>query len=163
MPGARDPGAGPALHVVLTEVLGLVAEARRQLTAGGVRPDAATFRTAEDELGAVVEQSAQAAETILSACEELDHLTASAPDPDGALRACTMRIFEACAFQDLVAQRVKRIASLIREIEERLDGIIEPAAMEPNAGASVSLTNGPALPQQAPGQAEIDRLFGAGG
>lgn len=163
MPRVRRPGAGPALHVVLGEVLGLIAEARRQLTAGGPRPDAATFRTAEDELGAVVEQSAQAAETILSACEELDHLTASAPDPDGALRACTMRIFEACAFQDLVAQRVKRIASLIREIEERLDGIVDPTEVALAAPAQASLTNGPALPQEAPGQDEIDRLFGANG
>lgn len=159
MPAARHPGTRTSLRDALEEIRSLIAEARRQLaaTAPGAAPDTATFRSAEDELGAVVEQSAAAAETILSACEELDVLTRAAADPDGALRDCTMRIFEACAFQDLVAQRVKKVAMLVREIEARLRGVAE-AAPAPVV-AEVDLANGPALPQVAPGQAEIDRLL----
>ncbi len=161
MADADHPDSILALRRALNEILSLIMEARQQLvtTARRAGPDAATFRSAEDELGAVVEQSAWAAETILSACEELDVLIGPVPDPDGALRACTMRIFEACAFQDLVAQRVKRVATLIREVEARLQGVAEPVI----AKVEASLTNGPALPQEAPGQDDIDRLFGAAG
>lgn len=146
-----------ALQDALDEILALIAEARRQLATTGGPHASAAFRSAEDELGAVVEQSAVAAETILTACEELEALTAPIADPQGALRACTMRIFEACAFQDLVAQRVKKVATLIREIELRLSGVVEPA--QADHAHMLSLTNGPALPQAAPGQAEIDRLM----
>lgn len=154
------------LHAALGELIALIAAAKRQLAdAGQEWRESSQFDTARDELDAVVAQSAAAADSILEACEQLDQFTDSVPDPDGALKACTMRIFEACTFQDLVAQRVKKVAGLVRDMEQRLVtllGCLENEApsspQRPVAPAEVSLLNGPAL--SAPSQADIDRLLG---
>jgi len=158
------------LQTALSELISLIELAKRQLIEAGQgwQQGARSGGSARDELGAVVEQSAAAAESILAACEELDQLTDGIADPDGALKACTMRIFEACAFQDLIAQRVKKVAGLVQDMEQRL--ILMLGALEIDALASApcatptapslnaSLLNGPAL--TAPRQEDIDRLLG---
>jgi chemotaxis protein CheZ len=150
------------LQSALSELVALIAQAKRQLVeAGQTWRAGGGLGMAHDELEAVVAQSAAAADSILEACEELDRLTDDVASPDGALKACTMRIFEACTFQDLVAQRVKKVVGLIQDIERRLclmRGALEtPVAGNAAASPGSVLLNGPAL--VSPRQEDIDRLF----
>ncbi len=134
-----------------------------------------------DELGAIVEGTEQATETILHSAEEID---GKATDLIAALQkqtnkddACdiqeqVVKIFEACNFQDLTGQRITKVVNAFCFIEERVDrmmtiwgGIdsfkdVERIAV-PERTDHEELLNGPALEadEDVASQDDIDALF----
>lgn len=126
---------------------------------------AAGARSSGIELEAVVQATEAAADTILEAAEAiqawLDH---GARDAE-AIAALTERvntIFQACSFQDLTGQRIRRAIRQLQQVETMLEGIM-PAA--PAAGPKLEIRGH--LPTVAEpdaagadlAQAEIDRLL----
>ena len=81
--------------------------------------------------------------------------------------AAMMRIFEACSFQDLTGQRVTKVISTLRHIEERVTkfagalGVTDSASEESaeDARKRELLLNGPAMNGPATSQDDIDALF----
>jgi chemotaxis protein CheZ len=66
-------------------------------------------------------------------------------------------IFEACSFQDLTWQRIRRAITNLQNVETMLGGMIDPkvaAAPIPRFEEHMPQTSGPDLAQQ-----EIDRLM----
>jgi chemotaxis protein CheZ len=135
---------------------------------------------ATDELEAIVTTTAEATNAIMDAAERLQALGGEVSEAGQAVvMAETMRIFEACAFQDITGQRISKVIHAFRHIEQRIDefmamfadgsqqgadgGAEAPAwpspAPLPAAADETSLCNGPQLPQLAKSQAEIDALF----
>ncbi len=104
---------------------------------------------ADAELNAVLRDAEQAAHTILDASEALLSLSPDLPDLEAQREALVMRIFEACAFQDLVGQRVHKIKRLISHADIQT---AKPREADP-------LLNGPALNGPEVSQDMIDQML----
>jgi len=148
------------------------------LQAGGGR--GARFNRATDELDAVVADTEAATEDILQMAENIDAASISLiAELDGSQKAAAKaihsyatRIFEACNFQDISGQRIRKVVDLMVFIEERVgrmasiwggqeevDRVAEtiPSARE----GDEALLNGPALAddENVVSQDDIDSLF----
>ncbi|MXN66185.1 hypothetical protein GR183_14820 [Stappia sp. GBMRC 2046] len=133
-----------------------------------------------DELDAVVLGTEGATENILASAEFIDEtasvLSARLQGQDQQLvndiQERVIQIFESCNFQDLTGQRITKVVSAMRFIEERIikmmeiwGGIesfngIEPDAM-PSREGDAALLNGPSLEtdEGVASQDDIDALF----
>ena len=132
-----------------------------------------------DELGAIVLGTETATHSILSAAESIDelagNLTARLTGEQGAMaRDISMHIvaiFEACNFQDITGQRISKVVSAMRFVEERVARMIaiwgglesfkevEVIQAQERTGDR-ALLNGPALKEEeATSQDDIDALF----
>jgi len=114
------------------------------------------------ELEAVVQTTEAAANQIMEAAEAIsDTLRATLPDKQ-ALQAITTKldaIFEACAFQDLTGQRVRRAIEHLQHMESALTTILAPPGYEAashHEPPPSAPPDGAELPQ-----GDIDALFAA--
>lgn len=155
-------------HDLLAEVEDLartIARTRSELQ----RLDAGPFiaghiPAATDELDAVVAHTASATDVILESCEGLE-MAASKGIPIDAelLGRATTSIYEACSFQDITGQRIKKVVGTLKAIEQKVGEILKVFGQgqeiaETEAGGE-SLTNGPQLPGKAMEQSDIDKLL----
>lgn len=129
--------------------------------------------TATDELDAVVEHTATATNEILDVCEGLEKLQTKLPaEHADALGVAVTRIYEACSFQDITGQRITKVVSALKVIEQRVSDVTRrfgsttdgQSAPEPEVAITPetegrALANGPQLPTAASSQADIDRLL----
>lgn len=133
-------------------------------------------QSAVDELGAIVAATELATEQILTAAETIENSFDAAGEAgppaaerEAAIEAVTS-IYEACNFQDITGQRITRVMTLLRDVDERLVAIIEhvgrdrfiaeatPPEPEPH-DSDKALLNGPAAGGSGLQQASIDSLF----
>ena len=137
-----------------------------------IRPKDITERRiprAGQELAAIVQATEEATSTIMGAAEEM--MSADAGDAailKGIVDGACMRIFEACAFQDITGQRIAKVVNTLDFIEGRLNslrtgafaagGEAEEAPAE--AGDDRRLLNGPALAGEGIDQGAVDALMG---
>jgi chemotaxis protein CheZ len=123
---------------------------------------------ATDELDAIVDHTAHATHAILESCEMLDEVGSSiSGEPAMKLQDATTKIYEACSFQDITGQRITKVVTTLKTIEEKVAHII--TTFGPNlthataaAGAATDkdhLLNGPQLPEHAMDQSDIDKLM----
>ena len=143
---------------------------------------------ATDELDAIVEATADATNTIMDSCDVIEGIMADVNEAVAAkLMDATTRIYEACTFQDITGQRIGKVVTALKNIEERIDALVltlgddnikpqkknaksEPADAK-NKGAKgkdakgkkditdADLLEGPQLGDKAKSQAEIDDLL----
>jgi chemotaxis protein CheZ len=138
-----------------------LARMHQQLSRVIALPVAATRNTG-DELETVVQSTEEAANRIMAAAEKI----AAALDtraPKTAVREQLNAIFEACAFQDLTGQRVRRVLDQLRSLDRMLQELVEhshrPGEHGPDQREPIRLTleidgQGPDLAQH-----EIDQLM----
>ncbi len=129
----------------------------------------ARLPTAGAELEAIVKNTEDATNTIMAAAEQI--MSADIAD-DGAYRrfvnAKMVEVFEACSFQDITGQRVRKVVDTLRHIEERVtrfahvmgvkdaqDGEASPE----DSRRAANLLNGPALNGPETSQRDIDAMF----
>lgn len=148
------------------------------------RTELATLRDGQetarlvDELSAVVDGTADATHTILSAAEAADALAAilragASPETSQSvavsLQGEIQTIFEACNFQDLAGQRIAKVLRTLAFIEGRVglihriwdgDGAGADPDRPPERSGEAALLNGPALPGAAAvSQTDVDSFF----
>jgi chemotaxis protein CheZ len=120
------------------------------------------------ELDAVVRDTERATETIMTEAEKLMSVEPTDLAAYKAeVNAAMMRIFEACSFQDLTGQRVTKVISTLRHIEERVTrfagalGVTDTKQAETadEVRARELLLNGPAMNGPSTSQDDIDALF----
>lgn len=120
-------------------------------------PDAALH------LNDVLEATENATTMILDTAAAIGTLTeasAMCAEDKEKMNEYMMTIYEACSFQDISGQRIKKVLKHLSALEGQLSRLSETAR-----GAGVvekqddGLLNGPALASEAPSQAEIDALF----
>jgi chemotaxis protein CheZ len=123
---------------------------------------------ATDELDAIVEHTAHATHAILASCEMLDEVSASVSGESATkLQDAVTRIYEACSFQDITGQRITKVVSTLKVIEEKVAHIIstfgpktEPVKRDgAHVASDADLLNGPQLPAHAMDQSDIDKLL----
>lgn len=155
-------------------ISGQLARVHEQIAALLSAPVAAT-RNSGLELEAVVDATERAANQILEAAEAISDWLASGSRDAASVQAVAERIntiFEACTFQDLTGQRIRRAIEQLQKVETMLGGMLpgdaegaEPAAGEapamPAPVAPVPATTSPFAEPVTPDldQDEIDRLL----
>lgn len=133
-----------------------------------------------DELDAVVGGTEHATEKILASVEHIDEKAGSLAarlKGDNASLAHEIQervvdIFEACNFQDLTGQRIRKVVNVLKFIEDRVMRMMEiwggldafqtiEADESLRRAGDAALLNGPALPDAADiaSQDDIDALF----
>lgn len=133
--------------------------------------NASHIPSATDQLDAVVAHTAAATEVILEACEALDQVASGVDGPIAdVLQAATMRIYEACSFQDITGQRITKVVAALKAIDAKVSQILSsfgnnrhvPNVTGPariTVSGDAALLNGPQLPKAAMDQSEIDRML----
>ncbi|WP_240006504.1 protein phosphatase CheZ [Pseudaquidulcibacter saccharophilus] len=125
--------------------------------------------TAGAELDAIVANTAEATHRIMEAAESVMSADTSDAHAYQAFVCDKMlEIFEACSFQDITGQRVKKVVDTLRHIENRIDRFAKVMGVE-DAEVQLSpeeqrkkdlLLNGPALNGPENKQDDIDAMFG---
>jgi chemotaxis protein CheZ len=120
------------------------------------------------ELHAVVKHTAEATNAIMAAAEEV--MSADASDPakyQEFVSTKMMEVFEACTFQDITGQRIKKVVDTLDHIEGRLArftsvmGVEDAAIVETDEDRRrrENILNGPALNGPEVAQDAIDAMF----
>ncbi len=143
------------------------------------RPGAGDDRltSAAMELDAIVEATEEATNEILNATEEIDGAVQKLRDritDAGALEivetinGLTIKILEACSFQDISGQRTGKVVEIISYLEERISTMIDiwgaeefadVVVVEKEKDEDAKLLEGPQLKDQGVSQADIDAMF----
>lgn len=160
------------VHRELKELLDYISRARREIAT--IRPDrirSESIQVATDELDAVVTATEEATGKFLDAAETLESLASELDsEVSGSLNEVATQIYEASNFQDITGQRIAKVVGALHHIEERIERLAhlmddashaaddgEAAAVE--AHEEQDLLNGPAMPDQANSQDDIDALL----
>jgi len=126
---------------------------------------AAQSRNSGIELEAVVVETEAATERILAAAEELQAAASAAglaPELAGRIDAQVNTIFEACAFQDVTGQRIRRAIQHLQQVDDVLTQLMPEAASGPErvtVSALISTLPEGAAPAGDLAQAAIDALL----
>jgi len=169
---------------VVAKMIGLadyIENAKKEIAA--LRPDEVKDRhlpTASDELDEIVAETADATNRIMDATETIQ---GAIGDLEGETQEkifnASMQIFEACSFQDITGQRVTKVVKTLKDIEEKVDSLINAFGDEiaeykarqaeeaPSEDAETNiedmtddmLLQGPQLSEEAMSQDEIDKLL----
>ena len=153
----------------------------RQEIAAMSKPDdrGTAFENMSLQLGAIVEATESATNTILKASESIEDAVARLREEPAAEQTVSLcetisgqatEIVEACAFQDITGQRVTKIVGSLRFVEERINVMVDLWGREliEALGAKVRDTGldtgelkleGPQLSGEGISQEEIDALF----
>ncbi len=127
------------------------------------------------ELDAIVQQTEEATNTIMTSAEII--MSADASDIDtykATVDDAVMQIFEACSFQDITGQRISKVVNTLRHIEERVlelrnlmgvteDDIADASDAQEKPEGDKALLSGPALDGEGIDQGEVDNLMDAAG
>lgn len=163
-----------AIYAELKELKRIIEEARAEIGASRANDISEKhIPTATDELDAVVAATAEATGRIMDACEVIESSGAAIGGDAGDILAGEVtKIYEACSFQDITGQRIKKVIGTMRTIEEKVgrlvsalgSGVMGQSRGEEEDSRSVEekLLNGPQLPSNAISQDEIDRLLAGG-
>ncbi len=126
---------------------------------------------AQLELTEVVRHTEEATNTIMDKAEAIMNAAGSLGDAGAGISNNAMEILEACSFQDITGQRIKKVLKTIEQIELRVGNLIKlfgghmPEGFkfgEIDTGArraDEELMNGPQLSKDKPSQDDIDKLF----
>jgi chemotaxis protein CheZ len=128
---------------------------------------AATTRNSGMELEAVVQATEAAANTIMEAAEQIQTWLEGGQQDAASLRVVSEKvnsIFEACSFQDVTGQRIRRAIQHLQQVETMLEGmvpggLVTPAAEKLEVRAVLHTVEEPARAGPDLAQAEIDRLL----
>jgi chemotaxis protein CheZ len=128
---------------------------------------------AANELEEVVRHTEEATNVIMDQAEAIMRDTANMGDEalGQTLNNHALGILEACSFQDITGQRIRKVLKTLEQVELRLTNLITlfggtlPQVTEVSeiqttqTRADEALLNGPQLSKNAPSQEEIDKLF----
>ncbi|MGY6628260.1 MAG: protein phosphatase CheZ [Oceanicaulis sp.] len=123
------------------------------------------------ELEAVVGDTEKATETIMTQAEGVMMMDAGDPGAyKEAVDEAMTKIIEACAFQDLAGQRVSKVVTSLKHIEQRVSrfaatmGVHDAEASEEERAEAERRSqlhlNGPAMGGPETGQDDVDALMG---
>jgi len=168
----RGDGSAP-VRTGIARLGMIIANAKRDLAALQAQEIGRThLPSAGDELSAIVGATEAATNSILDAVERIEKTGALAGAEIGAAIARdATAIYEACNFQDITGQRISKIVSVLKEVDQTVAELLSTLQMPkidlatsvplapPVRTGEAALLNGPQAPGGAPNQADIDALF----
>lgn len=165
------------LYMELESLANYIERAKHDIAS--LRPDEVTdeyIPSATDELDAIVGATAEATNSIMDATETIEkEIEVLPPDSAEKLMEATTQIYEACGFQDITGQRITKVVTALKEIDEKVTALVEAFGKEidriksrqPDEKADdkqrpptdEDLLHGPQLANEARTQEEIDALL----
>ena len=156
----------------IAELKKIIDDARAAISSSGAGEiKGKHINTATDELDEVVKATADATGTIMDSCEVIQEQAAKAGgEVAEAIDAEVIKVFEACSFQDITGQRITKVVSSLKAIEEKVEKLIDIMGTKPPAGEGgvgeedtrsedEKLLNGPQLTGDAMSQEDVDALL----
>ncbi len=164
------------LRIEMESVQHAINTTKLELAALHAGPGGRDIHSVTDQLDAVVRGTEEATERLLQAAEQIDNdandLSARTKDNDDIdllndIRDNTVKIFEACNFQDLTGQRITKVVNTLRFVEERVDSMmalwsdLEAFVVPQSTREEGTVMHGPALDDDVgvASQDDIDALF----
>ena len=132
-------GVSPSADKLQNQILEMaraLAQAERDIRA--IQPDnpaGSRYGSASTELSAVVDTTEQATQAILSAAERVQEYAWTMRERSGneaecdLLDRCATEIYTACGFQDLTAQRIRKVVEAMTFIDLQIKGILEATGL----------------------------------
>lgn len=172
--GDQPSGDQKRLFGELDELSGIIRKMKSEIAS--LRPDdikAEYIPNATDELDAIVDATAGATHEILDAMDALEEFATTLPPEQAQIVTdATMRVYEACNFQDITGQRTTKVIKALKSIEERVEGLVtafgeeiakyaaaNPKKKKKELEGEDALLNGPQLEGKGVSQADIDAMF----
>lgn len=132
--------------------------------------------TATDELEAIVGATEQATNQILEAVERIEEVAGRVDDANSeTITQAVTSVYEACNFQDITGQRITKVVTALQQIESKVDALLAafgeevkrerakrggaPSDASGSETGDEALMNGPASPDEAVSQEDIDALL----
>jgi chemotaxis protein CheZ len=153
--------------------------ARTKTEIASIKPDAddhGKFGEASEELDSVVQATEKATSDILACAERIQEIAWTLREQGVEGEVCDLldvnatEIYTACSFQDITGQRTRKVISVLRYLEDRinamigiwgLDGAMAAEAAEKRAvDEDKALLNGPARPGMGLDQSDVDMVMG---
>jgi hypothetical protein len=113
----------------LMEMAKIIAQLKIELASDD--PEVNRFEQATEALDAVVRTTENATSSILEAAEQIQEIAWTLREQGASDEACdtlnqrAADIYTACSFQDLTAQRTKKVVLTMRSIEGRINGLMD--------------------------------------
>ncbi len=120
------------------------------------------------ELDAVVDATEKAVDAIMDSAEEIQNIISDLDSEESKkIGEHVGKIFEACNFQDLTGQRIKKVTSTLAYIEKAVGDLLasfvkshgEVDKKSNDKRPDSELMNGPQLDKDTPNQDDVDKLF----
>ncbi len=162
------------IYAQISELAQIIDDLKQQISSYGPQHVKNThIPDATDELDAVVLATADATNTIMGVCEEIEGIAKGLEgQKQSDLIAKVTQIYEACTFQDITGQRIKNVVGTLRTIEEKVDNIMntlgDKVGLKMGEGRlkkvvsiddEKSLMSGPQMADKAISQDDIDKLL----
>lgn len=162
---------------VLTEIKKMsefISKAREEVAAIVAAKDSAgtekNIGHIAEELQEVVRHTEEATNTIMDHAEAVIGISGESKIEGASLMEHAMGIMEACSFQDITGQRVKKVLQIVEQLEQRIDRLISilggdfdtdnvQALSTGKERADEALMSGPQKKEQAISQDDVDKLF----
>ena len=164
------------LYMELESLAAFIDSAKLDIAA--LRPDEVTddyIPTATDELDAIVNATAEATNRIMDYAEMIEGVCDDvSPVVAVRLAEATTNIFEACGFQDITGQRITKVVSALKDIDDKVNRLVEvfgteidryksdspkDVAEEDRVISDENLLSGPQLQNKAQSQEHIGALL----
>lgn len=124
------------------------------------------------ELNEIVRHTEEATNKIMDQAEAMIKLSGTAGDKALGAKVgdAGVKIMEACSFQDITGQRVKKILQIVEQVEKRVDRLVDLFGGDLETASTSSLTTGRERPDEAlmagpqmagegVNQADVDKLL----
>ena len=166
------------LRSELKEMMDHIEQTKKEIVA--LRPSDQSqdrISTVTHELDAIVNATESATETILDSAERIDTMAQTIKAQEGdeflahqaeEISEQVVAIFEASNFQDLTGQRITKVVSTLKFIEDRVTNMMEIWGSDAFEGVEAdiqektgdeAMLQGPSDDATSIGQGEIDKLF----
>jgi chemotaxis protein CheZ len=148
-----------ALHSQIQEICGNFKVIRKEamdIVHTSQMPDAT------HHLNDVLQSTEEATTAILEAATAIGYAmdgSVAAPETKEQVSSQIGRIYEACSFQDISGQRIKKVMKHMSALEAQLLRLSETAKGQMPLKPEDSLMNGPQFISQAPSQEDVDQMF----
>jgi chemotaxis protein CheZ len=164
------------LELEIAKIAQYIAEAKSEISSISLPKDKAgngkDISQAAMELTEVVRHTEEATNVIMDNAEAILKLAGGLADKkaSASLSEHGLGILEACSFQDITGQRIKKVLTTLEQIELRVarlvklfggalpEGSAKPIETGPKR-ADEDLCNGPQMSKDKPSQDDIDKLF----
>jgi chemotaxis regulatin CheY-phosphate phosphatase CheZ len=153
--GTRPDTPNDRLRFDVLDMTRAISRMRADLAAMHVDgEDRSPLHAASDELNQIVSKTEQATSTILGAAEQVQEQAWTLREAGVEPQACdrfdhlATTIYTACSFQDLTAQRLRKVTEVLSYLEQRLRGIEDRWRLNDQEAGMVA--EAPSLLQGAP-------------
>jgi len=164
------------VHAEIGRLASYITEAKGEIFAIQTNDKAeAVIMDASLHLDEVIKHTEEATNTIMDACDQVQaNAGGIGGEKEEKIMEATNRIYDACTFQDITGQRIRKVITLLKNIEDRinkLNGLFgaAPVFSEDDGKKDPStvvvplndkdLLNGPQLKGQGVSQNDIDSIF----